>query len=67
MQDKKQLMRTEELQVLVSSPVVQEKLYSEEKCLVDQQFVESLANDPQIQSKATVFAGIHQLLQEKHD
>ncbi|BBN67977.1 basic helix-loop-helix DNA-binding superfamily protein [Prunus dulcis] len=35
----------------VASPIVQEKLYSEEKCLVSKEFVQVLANDHDIESK----------------
>ncbi|KAF5198517.1 Transcription factor bhlh [Thalictrum thalictroides] len=36
------------LEVLLASPTIQEKLYSEEKCLVPQNFVEALAKDNEI-------------------
>ncbi|PIA61327.1 hypothetical protein AQUCO_00300697v1 [Aquilegia coerulea] len=35
----------EQLEVLLASPTIQEKLYSEDKCLVPQEFVEALAKD----------------------
>ncbi|KAK6123820.1 hypothetical protein DH2020_042421 [Rehmannia glutinosa] len=38
----------EELQVLLESAVIQEKLYSTEKCLVSQKFVQELSYDDQI-------------------
>ncbi|KAI3455891.1 hypothetical protein Pfo_012554 [Paulownia fortunei] len=38
----------EELQVLLESPLIQEKLYSTEKCMVPQTFVQELSSDHQI-------------------
>lgn len=55
-------MHAQDLQNLLASPIIQEKLYSEDKCLVPKEFVETLANDPEIQSKPMVFQGIDQLL-----
>ncbi|RVX00493.1 Transcription factor bHLH52 [Vitis vinifera] len=53
----------EELQA-TASPMIQEKLYSVEKCLVSKQFVEALANDELLlQSNTSIFNGIHQLIQ----
>ncbi|XP_028965117.1 transcription factor bHLH53-like [Malus domestica] len=52
----------ESLQV-VASPIVQEKLYSEEKCLVLKEFVEVLAKDDDIQSKPLLRDKVAELLQ----
>lgn len=38
----------EEFQVLLESPLIQEKLYSTENCLVPQKFVQELGSDHQI-------------------
>nr|WKE35115.1 basic helix-loop-helix family protein [Rosa persica] len=63
MQEKKgqRLHNQEGLQVL-ASPIVQEKLYSEEKCLVSREFVETLANNQEIQSKPLLKDNIAKLL-----
>ncbi|KAF5475457.1 hypothetical protein F2P56_007261 [Juglans regia] len=54
---------TKELQDhLLASPLIQEKLYSEAKCLVPKQFLQTLANDREIQSKPLMLKDIHQLL-----
>ncbi|KAH8494817.1 hypothetical protein H0E87_021282, partial [Populus deltoides] len=47
---------------LVTSPAIQEKLYSEEKCLVPRDFAQTIANDCQIQSKPLIIEEIDQLL-----
>ncbi|XP_068319484.1 transcription factor bHLH52-like [Pyrus communis] len=52
----------ERLQV-AASPIIQEKLYSEEKCLVLKEFVEVLAKDDDIQSKPLLKDKVAQLLQ----
>ncbi|XP_048438574.1 transcription factor bHLH53-like [Pyrus x bretschneideri] len=52
----------ERLQV-AASPIIQEKLYSEEKCLVLKEFVEVLAKDDDIQSKPFLKDKVAQLLQ----
>ncbi|PON61868.1 Basic helix-loop-helix transcription factor [Parasponia andersonii] len=46
---------------VLASPSVQEKLYSEEKCLVPKEFVQTLANDQEIRPK-TFFNDISQLI-----
>ncbi|WCJ17637.1 basic helix-loop-helix (bHLH) DNA-binding superfamily protein [Euphorbia peplus] len=43
-ENNKEDLLTTELQVLVTSPKVQEKLYSEEKCLVPSEFIRSIAD-----------------------
>ncbi|XP_050371064.1 transcription factor bHLH52-like [Argentina anserina] len=55
------LQNPEGLQVL-ASPIVQEKLYSEEKCLVSRDFVETLANNQDIQSNPLLKDYIAKLL-----
>ncbi|KAG6696390.1 hypothetical protein I3842_09G146000 [Carya illinoinensis] len=64
MADKEPLMHdTKELQDhLLASPLIQEKLYSDAKCLVPKQFLQTLANDLEIQSKPLMLKDIHQLL-----
>ncbi|KAL2474794.1 Transcription factor bHLH [Abeliophyllum distichum] len=42
--------QSEELNALLESPLIQKKLYSTEKCLVPQKFVEIIENDGKIQS-----------------
>ncbi|KAL6954881.1 hypothetical protein U1Q18_023110 [Sarracenia purpurea var. burkii] len=62
-QDNEEALHTQELQVLASSPRIQEKLYSSEKCLVPSRFVQTLANDPQLQSNSLISKDLHQLIQ----
>ncbi|KAL5744075.1 hypothetical protein ACOSP7_026928 [Xanthoceras sorbifolium] len=64
MQERKEASNKEDdkLHILLASPIIEEKLYSEDKCLVLQEFVQTLANDPEIQSKPIIFEGIDQLL-----
>lgn len=57
------LLHTRQLQAaLASSPSIQEKLYSSEKCLVPKQFVGTLANYPDLQSNAFISTELHQLM-----
>ncbi|XP_057996162.1 transcription factor bHLH52-like [Hevea brasiliensis] len=37
-------LQTHELQILLASPMIQEKLYSQEKCLVPKEFLQTIAN-----------------------
>ncbi|KAF8402270.1 hypothetical protein HHK36_013222 [Tetracentron sinense] len=55
----------DELQVLLSSPLIQEKLSSEEKCLVPKQFAETLAEDKDIQSNRLISEDLERLIQTK--
>ncbi|KAK2653276.1 hypothetical protein Ddye_013132 [Dipteronia dyeriana] len=66
-QERKESLNTEKVQNLLASPIIQEKLYSEDKCLVPLEFVETLATDPKIQSKPIIFEGIDQLLHGRDD
>nr|XP_034889159.1 transcription factor bHLH52 [Populus alba]TKR79440.1 basic helix-loop-helix family protein [Populus alba] len=50
-QENREAMHTQELQTLVTSPTIQEKLYLEQKCLVPRDFVQTIANDCEIQAK----------------
>ncbi|KAJ8758559.1 hypothetical protein K2173_000280 [Erythroxylum novogranatense] len=50
-------------QLLLSSPTIQEKLYSTEKCLVPKEFVQTLATVHEIQSNPSVKEEIDQLLE----
>ena len=53
----------EELQA-IASLIIQEKLYSVEKCLVPKQFLETLANDEVLlQSNPFILNGLHHLIQ----
>ncbi|XP_022994858.1 uncharacterized protein LOC111490459 [Cucurbita maxima] len=52
---------TEDLQIL-DSAMIQEKLYSEEQCLVPKGFVQNLANFPEIQSHPFISNSINQIL-----
>ncbi|XP_041025348.1 transcription factor bHLH53-like [Juglans microcarpa x Juglans regia] len=55
---------TKELQDhLLASPLIQEKLYSEAKCMVPKQFLQTSANDREIQSKLLMLKDIHDQLQ----
>lgn len=51
----------EELHDLLESPLIQEKLYSTDKCLVPQKFVQALANGHEIQPKLQVLKELKQL------
>nr|WIE96137.1 basic helix-loop-helix transcription factor [Loropetalum chinense var. rubrum] len=53
---------TEEFPVFIASPLIQEKLYSEEKCLVPEQFVTTLPNDCRLQSNPLILRDINQLI-----
>ncbi|KAF3450209.1 hypothetical protein FNV43_RR06289 [Rhamnella rubrinervis] len=55
-------LQTEGLEVLASQ-TIQEKLYTEEKCLVPIEFVQVLANDPEIHSRP-FFKEINQLMMQ---
>ncbi|XP_058197012.1 transcription factor bHLH52-like [Rhododendron vialii] len=57
------LLHTRELQALASSPSIQEKLYSSDKCLVPKQFVDvTLPNYHDLQSNALISTELHQLM-----
>ncbi|EOY25650.1 hypothetical protein QUC31_011695 [Theobroma cacao] len=56
------LMHSQELPNLLASQAIQEKLYSEEKCLIPKDFVQTLANDYQIQSKPLIIEEINRIL-----
>ncbi|KAG5552571.1 hypothetical protein RHGRI_010602 [Rhododendron griersonianum] len=56
------LLHTRQLQALASSPSIQEKLYSSDKCLVPKQFVGTLANYPDLHSNALISTELHQLM-----
>ncbi|XP_044497622.1 transcription factor bHLH52 [Mangifera indica] len=62
MQERAELLPFQELQTLLESPIIQEKLYSEEKCLVPRQILQTLKKDPEIQSKPAIFESIDQLI-----
>ncbi|CAK7357363.1 unnamed protein product [Dovyalis caffra] len=65
-QENEDAMHTQELQtLLVTSPTIQEKLYSEEKCLVPRDFVQTIANDFEIQAKPLIIEEIDRLLVSK--
>lgn len=61
-QENGDLFQSEELQGLLQSPLIQEKLYSAEKCLVPQKLVQELDTDHQVfESKPQVLKGVKQL------
>ncbi|KAK1369143.1 Abscisic acid-responsive protein bHLH2 [Heracleum sosnowskyi] len=55
-------MHSQELEALVTSPLVQEKLYSAEKCLVPKSFVKSLTQKPQLQSNPQLVKNLVKLI-----
>ncbi|WOG89587.1 hypothetical protein DCAR_0208825 [Daucus carota subsp. sativus] len=55
-------MYSPELEALVTSPLVQEKLYSAEKCLVPTNFVKSLIRKPQLQSNPQLIKHLIKLI-----
>ncbi|CAI9760045.1 unnamed protein product [Fraxinus pennsylvanica] len=61
MGSKQETFSGEELHNLLESPLIQEKLYSTDKCLVPQKFVQALANDHEIQPKLQVLKELKQL------
>lgn len=50
---------------ILASPIIQEKLYTEEMCLAPKQLLETLTSDDDVQSKPFLKNNIHQLLMEK--
>ncbi|KAJ0016461.1 hypothetical protein Pint_11358 [Pistacia integerrima] len=63
MQEREELLPSQELQTLLESPIIQEKLYSEEKCLVRREILQTLKDGPEIQSKSAIFETIDELLE----
>ncbi|XP_044478829.1 uncharacterized protein LOC123205848 [Mangifera indica] len=61
--EKEEFFPFQELQTLLESPIIQEKLYSEEKCLVPKKILQTLKKDPEIQSKPAIFGSIDELLE----
>ncbi|CAK9151490.1 unnamed protein product [Ilex paraguariensis] len=61
-QDNEESFYTEELQDLLGSPFLQEKLSSMEKCLVPKIFVQTLAEEGELQSNTTVLKNIKELI-----
>ncbi|KAK7271325.1 hypothetical protein RJT34_27121 [Clitoria ternatea] len=53
---------SENLHALVVSPCVQEKLYTEERCLVPKEFVPTLTNNEEVQSRPTILKDLKQLI-----
>ncbi|XP_050223570.1 transcription factor bHLH52-like [Mercurialis annua] len=62
-QEKKLDLHKNEIQVLLASSTIQEKLYSQEKCLVPKEFLETIVNDQEIQSTPFITDEIDRLLQ----
>ncbi|XP_025611786.1 transcription factor bHLH52-like [Arachis hypogaea] len=54
---------SEDLCALITSPCVQEKLYSEELCFVPKDFVTALTNQRDIRSKPTIFKDLKELIE----
>ncbi|KAJ4982289.1 hypothetical protein NE237_033126 [Protea cynaroides] len=48
---------------VLESPRIQEKLYSEEKCLIPKGFIETLVKDEEIKSNPLIVKGLNKLLQ----
>ncbi|KAJ6313855.1 hypothetical protein OIU78_017493 [Salix suchowensis] len=66
LQEDKVAMHAQELQTLVTSPTIQEKLYLEQKCLVPRDFVQTIADDCEIQAKPLIVEEIdHEFLGEQ--
>ncbi|KAF9667147.1 hypothetical protein SADUNF_Sadunf16G0302900 [Salix dunnii] len=65
-QENKVAMHAHDLQTLVTSSTIQEKLYLEQKCLVPRDFVQTIANDCEIQAKPLIVEEIdHEFLEEQ--
>ncbi|KAH7850557.1 hypothetical protein Vadar_034793 [Vaccinium darrowii] len=62
-ENEEEALHPRELQALALSPCIQEKLYSSEKCLVPEKFVETLANNPEFKSNSPISNELHQLIQ----
>ncbi|OVA12952.1 Myc-type [Macleaya cordata] len=56
------LSSSSSLEVLLASTTIQEKLYSEEKCLIPKEFVEIVAKDHEIQSHPLISKDINSLV-----
>lgn len=52
---------------ILESPIIQEKLYTEELCLAPKELLESLASDKEIQSKPFLKDSIDKLLMKNKD
>lgn len=61
-EDKVAAPPTEDLHTLVVSPLVQEKLYSEERCFVPKEFVTTLTNHDDVRSNPTILKDLKQLI-----
>ncbi|KAJ7982046.1 Transcription factor [Quillaja saponaria] len=61
-QESKASTPPKDLQVLLASPNVQERLYLEEKCFVPKDFVAVLANHHDVQSKPSIHDDLNQLI-----
>ncbi|CAK8570561.1 unnamed protein product [Lathyrus sativus] len=53
---------SEDLHKLVVSPIVQEKLYSEEKCFISKEIVTTLTNNVDVRSKPSILQSLKQLV-----
>ncbi|KAK7257019.1 hypothetical protein RIF29_30695 [Crotalaria pallida] len=61
-QEEKAAPPTEDMHALLVSLSVQEKMYSEEKCLVPKDFITTLSNDINLQSRPSILKELKQLL-----
>jgi len=52
----------ENLHGLVVSPFIQEKLYSEERCFVPKEFVTTLTNHENVQSRPSILKDLKDLI-----
>ena len=61
-EDKASTPTDQDLQALLASPSVEEKLYLQEKCFVPQQFVTTLANHGDIRTSSSILKDLKQLI-----
>ncbi|KAK4253516.1 hypothetical protein QN277_010178 [Acacia crassicarpa] len=66
-EDNKVFAATEEMQKLLTCPVVEEKMYMEEKCFVPKEFVTNLTNHKDIQSLPSILKDLNQFISTDTD
>lgn len=62
LQENGESFQNQELNPLLGSYLIQEKLYSMEKCLVPNKFVESLENDNRLQSNTQALPEFQEMI-----
>lgn len=67
MQEDKSFTATEDLQKLLTSPFVEEKMYLEEKCFVPKEFVATLTNHQDVQSRPSILKDLDKLIGTETD